>query len=90
MPSWRKNDVRDFWMSGPEMALPQVLSAVSLGADGAAESSQLRIVFGQVYDYVRSVRSRVAADGAKVLLDALRPDVLVPEDCLAFSWLKEV
>jgi len=89
MPSRRKNNICNFWMSRSQMTFPKIFSAVSFRANRATKSPQFRIMFRQMDDYVRSVRRWITANWAKILFDAFRPNIFVSENCFAFTWLKK-
>ena len=89
VPRRRKNNISNFRMSRSQMALPQIFPSISFRANRASKSSQLWVVLGQVNDNIGSVGSGVAADGAEVFFDTLRPDVFVAEDCFALAWLEK-
>ena len=90
MPRRGQDKIGNFWMPRSKVRFPEIFASVLFVTHGTAKPSQLGIVLGQVDDDVGAVGSRVAAHRAQVLLDRLGPNVLVPENGLAFTWLMNI
>ena len=86
---WRcQYKIRHFWVSGPEMRFPQILSSISFIANWASKPTQFRVVFWEVNDNIWAIWRRVSADGTEVFFHRLRPDIFIAEHCFSFPRLK--